>query len=537
VSNSFRHIHFTISGERGPLSYSAELRDESFRGGHWGPETLTAANGTVFETREEKSTYSEDSPGIAVDLTWKPKDQHTVNVNLEYNQPESIDLENSTRQAVTTEGQTANTVFNGNEDGWNATIGLDYEFPAFSGNLKSIAYYRFEHSPTTSKFSVFDTDNVLQDASLFARSADESEAILRTEYAWAPSSGRNWQVGFEGALNVLDIESAFSVLENDVLVEQTLTGATSRVEERRAELTATHTRTLSPQWDMQMSVGMEYSELSQTGGLTRTFSRPKGFVSTTYKPNPSFAIRTKLEREVGQLSFFDFISSVSVSDELSSQGNVNLKPNQNWLAELELDKDFGDGNNFKVRFYGARISDLVDRIPIGLSGDAVGNIDSADQSGFDINATINSTKWGFEGIEIKLAYDRRWSNVDDPLLGFNRRLNNDKKSFWEFSYRHDIVGTQWAYGATADQYRNAPAFRLNSVSQFNFDGPWATVFAEHKNIFGLKVNASIRNLFNGTDDFKREFFTDRRDLGVLDFTESRSRESKPYYLIELSGDF
>jgi len=31
LSKSFRHIHFTVSGERGPFSYSAELRDESFR--------------------------------------------------------------------------------------------------------------------------------------------------------------------------------------------------------------------------------------------------------------------------------------------------------------------------------------------------------------------------------------------------------------------------------------------------------------------------------------------------------------------------
>jgi len=294
---------------------------------------------------------------------------------------------------------------------------------------------------------------------------------------------------------------------------------------------------LTPQWDMQMSIGMEYSELSQTGGLTRAFSRPKGFISTTYKPYPDFAVRTKLEREVGQLSFFDFISSVSVSDDLDSAGNVNLKPEQNWLAELELDKDFGDGNNFKVRFYGLQISDLVDRIPIGASGDAVGNIDSAKQSGFDINATINSAKWGFEGIELKLAYDRRWSSVDDPLLGFSRRLNNDKKSYWEVSYRHDVIDTQWAYGASANQGRNAPSFRLNSIGQYNYDGPWAMAFVEHKNIFGVKVNLSVRNLFNGTDDFQRQFFTDRRDLGALDFTESRSRAYKPYYLIEFSGEF
>ena len=109
----------------------------------------------------------------------------------------------------------------------------------------------------------------------------------------------------------------------------------------------------------------------------REFIRPKGFVSTTYKPRENLTVRTKIERQVGQLNFSDFISSLSLQDDLNTTGNVNLVPEQKWLGEIEFDKDLGQGNNFKARFYGELISDLVDRIPIGIDGDAVGNIDSA----------------------------------------------------------------------------------------------------------------------------------------------------------------
>ena len=63
------------------------------------------------------------------------------------------------------------------------------------------------------------------------------------------------------------------------------------------------------------------------------------------------------------------------------------------------------------------------------------------------------------------------------------------------------------------------------------------MFIENKDIFGLKVTASFLNVFNGTDDFSREFFTDRRDLGMLDFTEARSRNFDVYFNLDISSTF
>ncbi|RZV40318.1 MAG: hypothetical protein EX271_10125 [Acidimicrobiales bacterium] len=522
----------SVSGETGNLAYSATLKNESFRNGNFGPESLYTPDGVVFERRDEVQTSNGDNPGASLDLTWTPKPDHVGNLNLEYNQFNFNSRETSKRSGLLPRGEDLETLFSRAEDEWNFEAGGDYELPVGPGKLKMIGYYAFERSPSISRFDIFDPVLGQTEGIRFFRDADEAETIARTEYSWTPSQGRDWQFSLEGAFNYLDIDSRLEEL--NITPDP---AELDRVEEKRAEATITHTRTISPQWDVQASVGGEYSEISQAGGLTRDFYRPKGFISTTYKPDDSFSIRTKIEREVGQLNFFDFISSVSVQDDFDQAGNANLVPEQSWIGEMEFGKDFCQGNTFKARFYGELISDLVDRIPIGLDGDAVGNIDSATRYGVDFTATIKGERWGLDGMQLDLGLDLRTSSVDDPLLGFSRRLNDDKIYYWQIDFRHDIPSTEWAYGFYADQFHESEVYRLETIQQFNFPVPFSIIYIEHKDVFGLKVRADVRNLFGSSDDFTRTVYTDRRDLGVVDFIEDRSRPFGSFVRVTVSGTF
>jgi len=534
---NFNHVHLTVSGKTGNLSYTAELRNEANRSGDWGPETLTAADGTVFEIRDEIGRNNFDGPGAVLDLNWAPKEGHTGNLNLEYNKQNYVGYTRSSRRAQTERGRDLETVFIGGEDEWNAKVGADYEFPVGPGKLKAIGYYRFERSPTRSTFSVFALDGEQQSGSIFDRLADEAEAIARTEYSWAPKDGRDWTFGIEGAFNMLDIESELQELQNGSFVDVALDGATSRVEERRAEATLTHSRKLSPKWDLQLSGGVEYSKLEQTGGLSRDFVRPKGFLLATYKPKENTSWRLKLERKVGQLSFFDFISSVDIVDNIDRTGNVNLVPEQSWFAGLEYDRDFGQGVTINLNPYVSFISDLVDRIPIGDDGDAVGNIDNAIQYGVDFNTSIKGDRWGWTGTLFDLDVQWRDSSVDDPLTGVPRPLSRDLKTFWHGRFRHDIPNTQWAYGGGMREYADYKGFRLFTTDDPTLKRPITYAFIEHKDVLGMKVRAELFNLLDSREEFAREFFTDRRDRGVLDFTEFQSREFGPRLTIEFSGTF
>ena len=534
----FSHIHFTLSGETGNLEYTAELRSESFKQSAYGPETLVAADGTIFETRDELGFDVGQTPGATLDLVWKPKDDHIGNLNLEYNKFNYTGQNGSQRTAITARGNNIFALGRFAEDEWNAKIGADYEFPFLNGKLKTTAYNRVEKSPTRSQFEVFETPDNVVAGSIFSRTADESESILRTEYSWIPAEGRDWQISLEGAVNTLDIEADLQVLDNGTYRDEPLDGASSKVEEVRTEATVTHGWKINEQWNLQASVGAEYSEISQSnGGLTRDFFRPKGFLATTYKPHENLSIRAKVEREVGQLSFFDFISSVDVSDDFDTTGNVNLVPAESWNGELEFDRNFGEGSSYQVRFYGELITDLVDRIPLGANGDAVGNIDEAMRYGIDNTLTLKGDKWGYKGTELTLRANIRNSDVDDPLTGESRHLNGDQIYSISGEFRHDIENTDYAYGFGLYRNSNAPRFRLNNISDFQFDGPDSNIFFEHKDFMGVKLKVSAFNLLEFKEDFRRDIFTDRRDVGQLDFTEFLNREYGRTISLELSGTY
>jgi len=539
---SLTHTHLTLSGETGNLSYTAELRNEVQRNGDWGPETLTEANGTVFEIRDELGKYHFDGPGAVLELNWKPKTDHVANLNLEYNKFNSANRVLSSRRAVTDRGEDLETVFIGGEDEWNAKVGADYELPLTigflgKGKFKAIGYHRFERSPTRSSFSVFALDGEQLSGSIFDRLADESETIARTEFSWSPKDGRDWSLGVEGAFNVLDIESDLQEFNDGIFETVELGDATSRVEERRAETTLTHNRTLSPKWDLQLSLGVEYSELEQTGGLTRDFVRPKGFLLASYKPSDSTNWRLKLERKVGQLSFFDFIASVDVVDNIDRASNFDLVPEQSWFAGLEYDTDFGQGFTMNINPYVSFFSDLVDRIPIGDDGDAVGNVDSAIQYGVDFNSSLKGDRWGWKGTQFDLDLQWRDSRVDDPVTGVTRQISRDLKTFWHARMRHDIPKTEWAYGGGVREYADYKGFRLFTTDDPTLERPITYAFIEHKDVFGMRIKAEVTNLLNSKEEFTREVFTDRRDRGVLDFTEFQSRAFGPILNIEFSGTF
>ena len=549
LKNKFLDGEITVSGKIGKLDYSAKLENDTFRNGHIGPEILFTPDGTIFETRDENGKFAGKTPSLSGNLTWKPKDDHVLNLNAEYQLFDFKGSEISKRTALTPHGETLETRFSREENEWNAEVGGDYEFPAGSdalnGKLKFIGYYRTEHSPTVARFDVFDPVLGHTEGSRFFRVADEAETIFRSEYSWNRTEGQSWQLGLEGAFNYLDIDSSLLLLDiGGVYVDDPLDEPKSRVEEKRAEATLTHSRTLSPKWDIQVSGGAEFSEISQTGATNkiREFIRPKGFISTTYKPNDTLSIRAKLERQVGQLDFFDFISSVSLQDNFNTDGNDDLVPEQTWFGEVEFDKKIRNGVTVKTRFYGELISDLVDRIPIiksdGSIGDAIGNIDSgAKRYGVEINSTIKGDPFGYKGMLLNLRLQLQDSSVDDPLTQISRHLNRDLASYWRFDFRHDLPDTNWAWGLFMEQDSRSSTYRLSTINTFKFNGPWGSAFIEHKDVFGMKVRVQAANLFNATDDFRREIFANNRDSGVLDYTEERSRAFGVFGRLTISGSF
>jgi hypothetical protein len=525
----------------GGMTYAVTLRDNASRSGALGFETLSDPNGQVFETRAENIKNNSAAPGVTVNLGWAPKPGHKANLNAEYFLFNFNRSAPAVRTPLTAAGSDLLTVARSSEDEWNLEVDGDYERPLLSGQIKLTGVLDRESSPTSNSFARFSPQTGFLGASRFEQVAEELEAIGRAEYSWSPLEGRDWQIAIESAYNELDIDQQLFIQNpGGNFTAAPLSGFI--VSEDRAETTLTHSRPFGQKWDLQGSIGVEYSRLTQsrTGAPlseAREFIRPKGFISANYKANDTFDIRTRIAREVGQLNFFDFISSVDLEDALDRSANPNLVPSQSWTASVEFDKNFGDGNTFRATIDGALISDTVDRIPIGIDGDGIGNIGTASTIALHIESTLKGDRWHVPGTELNLSFGLHDSSVNDPVLDFSRRLNGDSKIHFEGEFRYDIPQTSWAFGAYIEHNVNALQYRLFSISRNGNDKPYASVFIEHKDIAGMTFKVDLGNLLGQEEFSERTRFTARRDVGVVQQLEETKFNYGPILRLSLSGNF
>ncbi|MFN6936056.1 MAG: TonB-dependent receptor, partial [Tsuneonella sp.] len=102
--------------------------------------------------------------------------------------------------------------------------------------------------------------------------------------------------------------------------------------------------------------------------------------------------------------------------------------------------------------------------------------------------------------------------------------------------RHDVAGTDWAWGAEANYNHVLPRYRSNSVDRV-WEGPvFATVFAENKDVFGLTVRGEVGNIFNARSRRDRTVWTGIRGESPVSFSEQRDRLIGPIFRIAVSGN-
>lgn len=527
----------SVTGQQNTLGWTLGLTSEPIRGGASGPEFVRDANRNLIETRDERVTNIGNSAGVSGALEWTPLSGSVGNLNAEYNIFQIDAEETSNRFPVA--GQTSIRQFANSEDEWNSEISGDYEFDLGPGRLKTIGLWRFEHSPFISSVRTTEADGTLSERSIFEQTVDEGESILRSEYNWAPNETVDWQVAGEAAFNFLEAEADLQALDaTGALVRVPLTNANSRVEEKRLDASITHGRKLSEDLSVQASFGMEYSELSQSGGAaqTRSFTRPKGFVSAAWTVNERLTINARAAREVGQLNFFDFISSVNVNAGNGNQGNPDIVPQQSWKGEVSFDRDFGAAGAHTMKVYYEAIEDIVDRVPFGPNAEGPGNLDQATRYGIATNGTFKFAPVGVEGLQLEYELEVRQSELDDPLTGETRRINDDLMLGGFFELRYDIPKTDWALGFGGERYDNAPFVRLDERQLFELRPIYTFLYVEHKDIFGMTGKVEWFNVTDGDEQFTRQIYTPRRD-GSLLFSEDRSWSAGPILTVSLRGTF
>lgn len=526
----------SVNGRKGPLEYTLGLDNQSSRSGAGGDTLILNGAGAVTDTRYDVWTGAFEQPRVSGRFVYDGPGGAIGNLNLAYRDYGFKFIERGRRKGSIQPDRARDVVIL--EDGWNYEIGGDWSFDFGQGRLKLIALDRLsnEEDVTSVETGFADGRPIVGDR--VEQTSEDSERILRAEYGWKGFGG-DLELSGEAAFNALDAVTRLYARQADgTYLETPFPDGTAKVEESRYESILSYGRTLSPRWSYRVAAGGEWSEISQVGagGETRTFWRPKGELSAVWQRDPATRVNLKLQRRVGQLNFFDFLSSVNLTDVREIDANPDLVPPQSWEAEAEISRSHGAWGASTLRLYGHRIEDIVDFIPIGTDGQAVGNIDEAVRYGVEYRGTHNLDPIGWKGVRLDSRVWLQGSSVEDPLFRENRAISNSLQQLLSLSARRDVPGSPWAFGGSVSHQRYAPVYRLTEVSrswEFNAMG---SVFVEHKAVLGHTLRFTVANVFYGESYYDRTVHSGRR-TSPISFVEIRDRDVGPIFTLELRGKF
>ena len=527
----------SVIGSSGALDYTVSLSNENNRFGADGPVSITDRDGALIESQYSKLSGKFDNPKISTAFSYDFGGDVTANLNLSYGSDFFSRKEPET--AIDSAGVTRTREALVEEDGPEYELGGDIQFPFGPGSLKLILLERFERDNYSS--SVIDrlSDDSPPRGFRFEQTNGAGERIGRLEYDWK-LWGADWQLSGEAAFNRLDRRSRlFELAPGGEFVQLAFPQGNGGVTEDRYDASLSISRSLSSTLSVQVIGAMEFSTIEQTGfaANSRSFKRPKGSFAATWKPRDDFDISVTLAKRVSQLSFGDFLASVSLNNDNQNGGNNELVPYQSYNVEIEANKTFGAWGSLKLEARKAWFQDFIDWFPLPGGGEARGNIGDADRLHLQANATINLDPLGFRGARVDLEVVKRDMNVIDPFTGLTRPFSYDQEGSFEIDFRHDVPGTDWAWGANLDHFDQAPYARRFEIGREWEGKVFGSLFIEHKDVLGLTVRARANNLLGARDYFRRTVFDGPRPEGAVRFEEYRSRRIGPIFRLTVSGDF
>jgi hypothetical protein len=527
----------SVNGSTPSIEWSAAYTHETGRGGAGGAGVITDAAGDLTELRDVRIKFNGEFPRLNGSLKWTGDSGTVANLNVQVSRSKTDSINDEDRNPLAAVGSFRD--FDNNQRGTGYELGGDVEFGLGPGKLKFIGLERSD----TNDFGqisrlIFDDDSPTT-GSQFIGTGETGESIARGEYRWDQWGG-NLEVDLEAAYN--ELEQTSELLSLDAVgrfAAIPLPNSSGRVQEDRYEVILSYGRKLASGLTLRAAAGTENSTLAQTGpgGLTREFWRPKGSLSLAWPTRNGLNVSLNLERRVGQLTFGDFLASVSLAFNNANAGNVELKPTLTTESSVQLEKSWGEWGSSNLRIYRRWLDDYIDIIPIPGGGESSGNISDADLYGFKLSSTVNLDSAGWEGVRLDWNLTVEDSSVADPLTGASRSFSDFYDRRADVDLRHDIQGTEWAWGIGAQYNHVQPSYRLSEVSN-EYEGPTYTFgFVERKNFHGLTINFNVFNMTDGRAIFYRTVYDGLRTDGNVLFNESRDLSVQPIFRLTLKGSF
>lgn len=377
----------------------------------------------------------------------------------------------------------------------------------------------------------------------------QSELITRFELNWAGIESHSLQFNIERAFNVLDNEQVFTDDTGDGPVVIDIPGGNVRVEEERWNVVAQDTWELG-RTSLDYGIGYERSTITQTGDAEqeRSFSFIKPRAILTYTPQRGRQTRLRLEREVSQLDFGDFVSAAVFEDDDLALGNPNLRPDSTWISELSHERRYGDVAVVKLTGFHHWIEDVLDLLPLSETFEAPGNIGDGRRWGLIFESTLPVLPNSLDGA--RLDFKARWqdSTVVDPVTGEDRTLSGEagfreemaflNENSWAFDvdFRQDLEEEKISWGFGFAWRDERVAYKANELDIFD-EGVEISAFVQTTRWLGIRLTLEAENATNNTVDRDRTIYEGARSLTPIVRRQLREGSSGARLWVRASGTF
>ncbi|MGC1303367.1 MAG: TonB-dependent receptor [Caulobacteraceae bacterium] len=333
----------------------------------------------------------------------------------------------------------------------------------------------------------------------FREQHTNGETIGRSVLTWRAAPVLTFESGAEIAYNWLDSHTNYTTNDAPVAVP----AAVETVTELRGEAFAKGVWIPSPQLSLEVGVRMEVSHIGATGdvALQKTLEYPKPRIALAWSPTHTDQIRLRVEREVGQLDFNDFVATSSLSTGQILAGNPNLTPQQAWVFEAAYERSFLKDGAATLTLRHSALTDVIDRAPVfAASGlfDAPANIGggSEDELIEDLNMPLKA--FGIPGGLLKSDLTWRRSQVRDPTTGQERPISALKPFEGTVGFSQDLPHWKLSWGGELNVGWRQRYYRFDQIETDTL-ARYGSVFVEVRPRPGWSVRVEARDLGIGYD--------------------------------------
>lgn len=354
-------------------------------------------------------------------------------------------------------------------------------------DLEAVAFQQWNNNDTKSRF---EGARLIRQ---FEGDRKTTESVGRGHLRFAQSPTLTWEFGAEGAYNKLD--NTTTLFQNGAKVR--VPAASVLVTEKRGELFATTTWRPSEAVTVEAGLRQERSTISSEGDVLLEkqlqFTKPR--VAVTWSATPTTQVRLRVEREVGQLNFDDFVAPSSVaSTGTVIAGNPDLSPQQAWVVEAAVEQRFWKSGAAILTLRHYQLTDVIDRAPIFAGAqvfDAPSNIGDGTKDELILNATLPLDAI-LKGAQIRGQSTWRRSEVTDPTTGEKREISRLRPLEWEAHFTHDLPRLRMNWGADVFGAWRQTSYKYNAIYTDKLK-TFVILFAEWKPKPDLTVRAELNN--------------------------------------------